>query len=232
MKNLRLIAVIVLALPAISFSAKAQKSVKFIDGIELKNEGVSYAISTPTSEATALPGVKVNASPAVNNAPVSIVKEVKAVAGKLATEACSALQFKYAQLMDIEIESISNVSLFAFIEEWWKTAYRYGGTTKKGIDCSALTSLLLSTVYAIGIPRTARDQFAASEKITKEELQEGDLVFFNTRGGVSHVGVYLANDYFVHASTSQGVTINNLNESYYSKRYLGAGRPVVKGTQL
>ncbi|RYF85151.1 MAG: glycoside hydrolase [Chitinophagaceae bacterium] len=150
----------------------------------------------------------------------------------LATEACNAIQFKYAQLMDMEIESISNISLFAFIDEWWATAYRYGGTTKKGIDCSALTSLLLSTVYAIGVPRTARDQYAASDKIEREDMQEGDLVFFNTRGGISHVGVYLNNDYFVHSSTSSGVTISSLNDSYYSKRFIGAGRPVVKGTQL
>lgn len=221
MKNLRLIAVILLALPAISFSAKAQKSVKFIDGIELRNEGVSFATATPGTEATALP--------AVNTVHTTTVMTA---AGKMATEACSALQFKYAQLMDIEIESITNIALFDFIEEWWNTAYRYGGTGKKGIDCSALTSLLLSTVYAIGVPRTARDQYAASDKIAREDLQEGDLVFFNTRGGVSHVGVYLANDRFVHASTSSGVTISSLDDEYYIKRFIGAGRPVVKGTQL
>ena len=221
MKNLRLIAVILLALPAISFSAKAQKSVKFIDGIELRNEAGSYATTTPGNEATALPAAATTSH-----------TTAKAAAGKMATEACNAMQFKYAQLMDTEIEAISNLALFSFIEEWWNTSYRYGGTTKKGIDCSALTSLLLSTVYAIGIPRTARDQYAACDKIDRNELQEGDLVFFNTRGGISHVGVYLSNDHFVHASTSNGVTISSLNDDYYSKRFLGAGRPVVKGTQL
>ena len=223
MKNLRLIAAILLALPAISFSAQAQKSVKFIDGIELKNDAVLYASTTPATEATALPA---------SNTGAVRSNTVRSAIGKMATEACNAIQFKYAQLMDTEIESISNISLFAFIDEWWSTAYRYGGTTKKGIDCSALTSLLLSTVYAIGVPRTARDQYAASEKIAREDMQEGDLVFFNTRGGISHVGVYLSNDHFVHASTSSGVTISSLNDDYYSKRFIGAGRPVVKGTQL
>jgi len=221
MKNWRLIAVILLTLPAISFSAMAQKSVKFIDGIELKNDAITYASNTPGTEATALPVLN-----------TIHTTSVRTVVGKMATEACNALQFKYAQLMDTEIESISNISLFAFIDEWWSTAYRYGGTTKKGIDCSALTGLLLSTVYAIGVPRTAKDQYAASDKIEREDMQEGDLVFFNTRGGISHVGVYLNNDYFVHASTSNGVTISSLNDSYYSKRFIGAGRPVVKGTQL
>ena len=213
MKNLRLIAVILLALPAFSFSAQAQKSLKFIDGIELKNDAVSYGTTTPGSEATALPVVNTAHKTTTVN-----------VAGKMATETCSKIQFKYSQLLDIEIESVSNISLFAFIEEWWSTAYRYGGTTKKGIDCSALTGLLLSTVYSIGIPRTAREQYAASEKISRDELQEGDLVFFNTRGGVSHVGVYITNDYFVHASTTNGVTISNLDDAYYSKRFIGAGR--------
>ncbi|RYY50546.1 MAG: NlpC/P60 family protein [Chitinophagaceae bacterium] len=226
MKNLRLIAVIFLALPAISFSARAQKSVKFIDGIELKSDAVAYAASNPTTEATALPVIHHAGSNATS------LTTVKHAVGKMATEACNAIQFKYSQLMDVEIESISNISLFAFIDEWWNTAYRYGGTTKKGIDCSALTGLLLSTVYAVGVPRTAREQYAASDKIAREDMQEGDLVFFNTKGGISHVGVYLNNDRFVHASTSSGVTISSLNDDYYSKRFIGAGRPIVKGTQL
>jgi lipoprotein Spr len=75
------------------------------------------------------------------------------------------------------------------------------------------------------MPRTAREQYEATEHISKNELKEGDLVFFNTRGGVSHVGVYLDNDYFVQAS-SHGVTISNLDDHYYSKRFICGGRVV------
>ncbi|MEX0636398.1 MAG: NlpC/P60 family protein, partial [Ferruginibacter sp.] len=123
-----------------------------------------------------------------------------------------------------EIESIINFTLFQFIEDWWRTSYRYGGTGKNGIDCSALTGLLFSTVYGISLPRTAREQYNKSKKIKRQHLSEGDLVFFNTRVGVSHVGVILSNDYFVHASTSNGVTISSLNDAYYSKKYIGWGR--------
>ncbi len=62
------------------------------------------------------------------------------------------------------------------------------------------------------------------KKLKKTDLLEGDLVFFNTRGGVSHAGVYLGNGYFVHASVHAGVTINSLNDAYYSRKYIGGGR--------
>jgi len=188
----------------------AQPHVKFIDGIDLKADAVEYGVEDPLARL----------NPKVAIPTVAPVKRSL----KLATEACKSIQFKYAQLMDMDIEDITNFTMFHFVEDWLKTRYRYGGTTKAGIDCSAFTSLLLATVSGIKIPRTARQQYAASKKISREEIKEGDLVFFNTRGGVSHVGVYLANDYFVHASSSDGVTISNLNDAYYSRRYIGSGR--------
>ena len=143
---------------------------------------------------------------------------------ELSIENCSALQFKYAQLMDVEVESISNNSLYRFIEDWWATRYRYGGTGKGGIDCSAFTGELLNKVYNLSTPRTARAQYSVCDKIEKADLVEGDLVFFNTRGGISHVGVYLSNGYFTHSGTSSGVTISNLDDSYYSKKFITGGR--------
>ena len=122
------------------------------------------------------------------------------------------------------METITNTKLFEFIEDWWGVKYRFGGTTKKGVDCSAFTSLLMLSVFNLEVPRTARKQFASCEKIDKDDLSEGDLVFFNTRGGISHVGLYISNGYFVHSSSTQGVTISNLDESYYSKRFIKGGR--------
>ncbi len=142
----------------------------------------------------------------------------------MATEFCSSLQFKYAQILNRDVELVTNTSLIRFIDEWWGTKYRYGGTTKKGIDCSSFTGQLIGSVFGFALPRTARAQFSVCSKLRKDDMLEGDLVFFNTRGGVSHVGVYLGESYFVHSSSSKGVTISSLNENYYSKRFIGGGR--------
>jgi lipoprotein Spr len=139
-------------------------------------------------------------------------------------EKISSQHTKYAMMLDVAIESIKNTTLYQFIESWYGTRYRFGGTTKRGIDCSAFTDKLLSTVYDLVIPRTAREQYKFCEHISKDDLLEGDLVFFNTRKGVSHVGVYLANGHFVHSSRSQGVTISNLEDNNFARRFIGAGR--------
>ena len=210
MKNLLPIAVFI-TLFTISFSAQSQQILKFIDGIELKSGLMEYSSSLPTVVETKILGEK------------KVVANLSAGL-RLATEACKSLQFKYAQLMDVEIEAVANFSMFQFINEWWNTKYRYGGDSKKGIDCSAFSGLLLNTVYGFVMPRTAKEQYTASQKIKREELQEGDLLFFNTRGGVSHVGVYLSNDYFVHASVREGVTISSLNDAYYNRKFIGCTR--------
>ncbi len=149
----------------------------------------------------------------------SILKETKEI-----IESLSALQYKYAMMLNVNVESMKNTALLGFIDDWFGTRYRYGGTTKKGVDCSALTGSLLMAVYGLAMPRTAREQYQATEHIKKEDLKEGDLVFFNTKGYVSHVGLYLENGYFLHASTSQGVTISNLDEEYFAKRFICGGR--------
>jgi cell wall-associated NlpC family hydrolase len=140
------------------------------------------------------------------------------------TEQCSPVQFKFAQLLNREVETLTNTYLFNFIDEWWAVRYRYGGTTMRGVDCSSYTGQLLYTVYGVSVPRTAREQYRVTTRVRKDELQEGDLVFFNTTGGVSHVGIYLSDGFFTHSSCSHGVTISNLNETYYSKKFISGGR--------
>ncbi|MBX2920826.1 MAG: C40 family peptidase [Chitinophagaceae bacterium] len=137
------------------------------------------------------------------------------------------LQFKYAIKMNVEVERLANAELYKFIENWWATPYRMGGSTKKGVDCSAFTQTLLSVIYNIQVPRTASEQKQYCMPVDPEQLKEGDLVFFNTKGrGISHVGIYLHDHKFVHAASSNGVMISSLEENYWSKKYAGAGRVV------
>jgi hypothetical protein len=145
---------------------------------------------------------------------------------KSSIEKCSALQFKYCTLLDTNVEAIKNIKLYNFIDGWMDTRYRYGGTNRSGIDCSAFADSLINNVYNINLPRTAHEQYDVCQKLTRDNLLEGDLVFFNTMGGVSHVGVYLGNGYFVHSSI-HGVTINNLSDDYYNRKFICGGRIIM-----
>lgn len=111
------------------------------------------------------------------------------------------------------------------------TPYRYGGTTTSGIDCSAYTQVVFKN-SGESLPRTTGQQFQQGKSVAKSNLQTGDLVFFNTSGrGVSHVGIYIGSNNFIHASTSQGVMISSLNDPYYWKsRYVGAKRTATFGS--
>lgn len=216
MKNFFLVSVTIGVFSGTTLSASAQpsvnieqldasqkKSVRFIDDIVIKP--VNTAI---------ISGVN-------SKNPVSKKDEPATI------ESFGTLQFKYAQLLNVEVESVTNLTLYKEIEKWLGTRYRYGGATEKGIDCSAYSGTLANHVFGLVLPRTARDQYANCIKLNREELQQGDLVFFNTRGGISHVGMYLGNGYFTHASTSIGVTISNLSETYWSKKFVSGGRLTV-----
>lgn len=106
------------------------------------------------------------------------------------------------------------------------TPYKYGGNSTSGIDCSAFTQNVYSNALGFKILRSARLQYSEGEEIGRGDLQFGDLVFFNTRRGVrpGHVGLYIGDDLFAHASRSRGVTISSLTKDYYRQRYMGARR--------
>ncbi len=139
-------------------------------------------------------------------------------------EKASELQLKYAVLLNTEVELLQDNNLLEHVDEWYGTRYRYGGTTKNGIDCSAFVQTIYLSAFAVSLPRTARDQYRNSRIISATEIKTGDLVFFNTTGGISHVGIYLQNNKFVHSSASQGVTISDMFDPYYLKRFIGIGR--------
>ena len=210
MKNLLFVSVALSVFTVTSLQTSAQRKINSINDFNLAGEGINYLPSEikPT-------GFKASVA--------SFAKKMMKPVG-LATEFCSSLQFKYAQILNRNVELLTNTSLIGFIDDWWATKYRYGGTTKKGIDCSSFTGLLMGSVFGFALPRTAKQQYSVCSKIKKDDMLEGDLVFFNTRGGVSHVGVYLGDGFFVHSSSSLGVTISNLKEHYYARKFIGGGR--------
>lgn len=120
------------------------------------------------------------------------------------------------------------VSLYNEAMDWLKTPYRRGGVSKNGIDCSGFTGMIYNNVFGVKLQRRSTDIAQKDVKdIPKNQLKPGDLVFFATsRGGqrISHVGVYIGNNQFVHASTSNGVIISDLNESYYQRTWVKGGR--------
>lgn len=132
---------------------------------------------------------------------------------------------EYAEKTGIEIPADYNAALIAYLVEWLGVPYHYGGDSKSGTDCSGFTKNVYKDVYGKALSRSSNDQYQQCKEISASKLKEGDLVFFkiNTKK-VGHVGLYLYNNYFIHASTKRGVMISNLDETYYKKYFFAAGR--------
>jgi len=109
--------------------------------------------------------------------------------------------------------------LYAFYQAWKGTPYVYGGTTKKGADCSGFVMKGYSNVYHLKIARTTAQQVKQGKYINKSALRSGDLVFFKTGWNSRHVGIYLENSNFLHISTSRGVSISSLHNPYWKQAY-------------
>lgn len=178
---------------------------RFIEGISLNTPTATKSISVKNTVA-----VKEKVTPAKveTNEPVPTTRDKKEAADK------------------IKEGLRKNTNLYSFIQDWYGTPYRLGGTTKKAIDCSAFTRQLFSDVYGKTLDRTAAMQFMMTKRIyDQDDLKEGDLVFFSIHTKrISHVGVYLGNGMFVHASSSRGVMISELSQAYWTRFYAGAGR--------
>ncbi len=147
------------------------------------------------------------------------------------------IQKKYGAILNMPPKEIKNVPLFKFIDEWMNTPYKMGGETKDGIDCSFFSQYLFHDVYGNLIERTAQKQYDAPDTdkfIGQEFLKQGDLIFFNHRGSehsaITHVGVYLGNNKFVHSTSRKsnsgrnGVQISDLKKKHWQKMFVAAGR--------
>lgn len=115
------------------------------------------------------------------------------------------------------------------IIEYINTPYLWGGTSKRGIDCSAFIQTVYYQSLGVTLPRTSLEQSSVGEPVEKSDLKFGDLVFFDTmrKGRVTHVGMYLGNGFFAHSGSKTGVAVASLEDEYYTRTYLKAKRVVV-----
>lgn len=119
---------------------------------------------------------------------------------------------------------LKSKALYRFITDWTGVKYKLGGMDKRGIDCSGFALLLNKEIFGIDIPRRSRDQAAVIKDKDPSRLNEGDLVFFSFSGQeVDHVGVYLNHGFFVHASTTKGVIVDDLNLPAFQQVLIKAG---------
>lgn len=120
--------------------------------------------------------------------------------------------------------NLKSKPLYRFINNWTGVRYKFGGLDKSGIDCSGFALLLQRDIYGKSLPRRSKDQADAVKKKSLSNLKEGDLIFFSFGGReVDHVGIYLNNDFFVHASTSRGVIVDDLTLPVYQKAIVKTG---------
>ncbi|QLK62490.1 glycoside hydrolase [Enterobacteriaceae bacterium Kacie_13] len=115
-------------------------------------------------------------------------------------------------------------ALLSQYSNWKGTQYHWGGTTHSGVDCSALMQHIFNDSLHKELPRTTFEQIKNGRIVSKNNLKPGDLVFFKTTPGERHVGVYIGDDQFIHASKIQGVTISSLNNQYWVDHYETARR--------
>lgn len=155
---------------------------------------------------------------------LAVQAQTKSVPAAAADEQESLAKDYLSQIMHVAVSATSNLKLFNFVYDWIGTPYRFGGSTKKGIDCSAFTKQLYNQVFNLDIKRNSRDIFSMVSPLSKDELKEGDLVFFKIHSrSISHIGIYLGDNRFAHASM-KGVAISSLDDAYYSRYFYKGGR--------
>ena len=131
----------------------------------------------------------------------------------------------FSQDFGFEVPEKCNKTLYDTIETWLGTPYCYAGNSKKGVDCSGFVIEMYNKVYCLNLgARSSGDIYKKITKVDKDELTEGDLVFFRIRKRrITHVGLYLGKGKFVHAGTVSGVTISDLSDTYFKRYYAGGG---------
>ena len=159
------------------------------------------------------------------NKPSSVKKA--ATKSKKKSTACvtkPCLQTFYAKHC-LAPDSACSPYLYYQVYDWVGTRYKYSGKNKKGIDCSGFVSEMYKNTYCIDLNGSSGSIYTQVKPVGKDDLQEGDILFFKIkRNQISHVGVYLGNNKFAHASVHSGVIVSDLDEQYYKRYFYKGGR--------
>lgn len=126
--------------------------------------------------------------------------------------------------MSVSRMESARVSLMQAYRDWKGTPYVLGGSSKSGVDCSQLVNIIFDDYFGIDLPKNTRSQLNAGTGVRRLSIRTGDLVFFRTGRRTLHVGIMVNKNEFLHASTSSGVMISELEGSYWANRYLAARR--------
>lgn len=127
--------------------------------------------------------------------------------------------------LGLKCDKSDNAKLYETVNSWLGVPYKYGGTDRSGIDCSAFVGTVYREVYGINLHRSSNDMLRDVRLIGRSQLKEGDLLFFtNSKGKVSHVGIYLKDNLFAHSSTSNGVSVSRIDSGYWSDHFYKGGR--------
>lgn len=130
--------------------------------------------------------------------------------------------------IDVTSKDEQHLALYKEAAEWLGTPYRYGGISQSGCDCSGMVMQIYKSVYQLNLERnSAMMKEKNCREIRRNQLNTGDLVFFATSGNrkrINHVGIYLKDNKFIHASSSRGVIVSDLDESYYQRTYVCSGQ--------
>lgn len=151
-------------------------------------------------------------------------KKPAATAHKTAAVKKSGMHEFYAA-RKLSPDSAATPYLYYQVYDWIGTHYKYSGESKKGVDCSGFVSKMYKDAYCINISGGSRDIWTVVSPVEKKDLLEGDILFFKIRKGqISHVGIYLGNNKFAHASVHSGVIVSDLDEDYYKRYFFKGGR--------
>ncbi len=201
--------------------ATLSNSLKTADSIVATNDADTTESKDLAIAAQSIPGPAPVAESTIASGKLS-----KEISGAIFDEETDILIGKYAEMISVAPDEVNNLRLYKFIDNWYGVRYKWGGNDLTGVDCSGFSQKLYGSIYGLSLLRTAKQQHRNCEIVRDYgEASEGDLVFFRVHHlGISHVGIYLANGFFVHASRSRGVIISSLEDKYWHRRYAGCGR--------